>query len=320
MKPFLEDFRGSWAGLPVAWTATDEFDEAVFRADVSRCCRLGVPGVYTGGTTGEFYGMEFGEFERVVRATVEEAHAARCPAMIGVSATFTRGAARRAARAAELGADAIQVALPFWLEVPDAAVTGFFRDVSAAAGHIPLSIYETKRSKKSLTVDQHREIKEALPNYQMVKAGAGTVATTVEGCAAIAALGVRVFADEAARWSPLGIHGLAGCCSAFVYYLPEIVLPLNEDLKRKDWPAVAEKTAKLARVHQFLVQSFASRRLYDSAIDRIGGVAGGVLRTSLACRKPYPHGTEDDVRALRECYRAELPEVVAGMEARLSSD
>ncbi|MBG87811.1 MAG: hypothetical protein CMO80_13035 [Verrucomicrobiales bacterium] len=80
-----ENFIGPWAGLPVAWTDDDRFDEATYRADVRACCQAGIPGIYTAGTTGEFYAMEFDEFQQVARATVEEAHRCDTPAMIGVS-------------------------------------------------------------------------------------------------------------------------------------------------------------------------------------------------------------------------------------------
>ena len=160
-----ETFTGPWAGLPVAWTNDDRFDEATYRADVARCCEAGVPGVYTGGTTGEFYAMEFDEFKAVTRATVEECHARGKPAMIGCTSTYNLGAARRAAYAAEVGADAIQVALPFWMEIGDAQIVPFFKEVVDASGGLPLSIYETMRAKKAFTLDQHRAIKDAVPSY-----------------------------------------------------------------------------------------------------------------------------------------------------------
>ena len=75
-----ETFTGPWAGLPVAWTDDDRFDEITYRGDVTRCCRAGVPGVYSGGTTGEFYAMEFDEFQEIARATVEACHACGTPA------------------------------------------------------------------------------------------------------------------------------------------------------------------------------------------------------------------------------------------------
>jgi len=43
-----EDLVGPWAGIPVAWSENDRFDEQTYRQDVARCCRAGVPGVYTG--------------------------------------------------------------------------------------------------------------------------------------------------------------------------------------------------------------------------------------------------------------------------------
>ncbi len=119
-------FIGPWAGLPVAWTDDDRFDEAIYRADLTRCCKAGMPGVYTRGTTGEFYAMEFDEFQEIARATIEQCHAFATPAMIGCTSTYTRGAVRRAEFAAEMGADAIQLALPYWLAIANEQIIPFF--------------------------------------------------------------------------------------------------------------------------------------------------------------------------------------------------
>ncbi len=203
-----DNWTGPWAGLPVAWTDRDAFDEATYRAAVTACCRAGVPGVYTGGTTGEFYAMEFDEFQQVARATIEECRSAGKPAMIGCTSTYTLGAIRRARFAAELGAAAVQIALPFWMEVADDQIVPFFREVAKAAGGLPLSIYETTRSKKVLALQQHREIKEAVPNYLMVKANAGTLGCTSAGCQALSEF-VNVFVGEH-QWSALGTRGRQG--------------------------------------------------------------------------------------------------------------
>jgi len=45
MRLTRETFAGPWAGLPVAWTEHDRFDEETYRADIARCCEAGVPGV-----------------------------------------------------------------------------------------------------------------------------------------------------------------------------------------------------------------------------------------------------------------------------------
>ena len=307
-----EMFHGPWAGLPVAWTSDDRFDEATYRADVARCCRAGIPGVYTGGTTGEFYAMELDEFREVARATVEVCHAHNRPAMVGCSATYTLGAIRRARIAVDLGADAIQLSLPFWLEVSEREIVPFFRSVADAAHGLPLSIYETFRCKRLLTLDQHRAIKDAVPSYSMVKATAGTIGATADGCRALSEL-VSVFVGET-QWAELGRCGACGGCSSMVYWNPMVTLDFWSSVERGDWVAVDAIQQRVAGLFDHLFQEFGERAFTDTAFDRLGGLACGFIQTSLHSRGPYPSITTEDVTTLREWCRIHFPEML------LSSD
>jgi len=300
-------FRGPWAGLPIAWTNDDRFDEATYRSDVARTCAIGAPGVYTGGTTGEWYALEFEEFCEVSRATVEECHAANKPAMIGVTSTFTRGACRRAEYAARIGADAIQVAFPCWLEIDDRLVVPFLKEVAGAAS-LPLSLYETKRSKKTLNVEQHLAIKAAIPGYEMVKATSGTVGSTVEGCAVLSAQ-LSVFAPDS-KWRELGPHGVAGWCSSAIYWGPKFTLALWDHVERCEWDAAHSGCAKLAAFYAFLFQTFGHRGMTDGAYDRIGGLASGWLHTSLKNRGPYASAQPEDVKVVRHYFEVHFPEML----------
>lgn len=303
-----ETFVGPWAGLPVAWTDDDEFDETTYRRDVQRCCEADVPGVYTGGTTGEFYAMEFDEFQQVARATVEACHAHGKPAMVGCSSTYTRGAVRRAEFAASIGADAVQVALPFWMEVGETQIVPFFEQVSRATGGLPLSVYETTRAKRTLTLDQHRAIHDAVPGYQMVKANAGTIGATAKGCEALSQF-VNVFVGEG-LWGSLGRHGVCGGCSSVVYWNPRVCLRMWHEVANQDWPAVAASQERIKPLFAFLASEFAPRGFTDTAYDRMGGVASGFLQTSLRSRGPYPAATPQDVDILRRWYQRYFPEML----------
>lgn len=304
-----ENFTGPWAGLPVAWqSADDRFDEATYRGDVGRCCLAGIPGVYTGGTTGEFYAIEIDEFVEVARATIEECHARDTPAMIGCSATSTRGAARRAEIAAGLGADAIQVTLPFWIEIGDNEIVPFFKAVANAAGDLPLSVYETKRCKRTLTLEQHRRLKDAVPNCLMVKAAAGTLGATPEGCETLSEF-VNVFVAEP-LWSELGRRGARGACSAMVYWNPWLVLDRWSKLENRDWDGLDALHEKTVALHRFLAGRFGPAGLTDSAYDRLCGAAFGFLETSLRTRGPYPFATPEDADILREWCRRHFPEIL----------
>ena len=303
-----ETFIGPWAGLPVAWTDDDRFDEATYRTDVARCCEAGMPGVYSAGTTGEFYAMEFDEWQAVTRATIEECHAHGKPAMIGCTATYNLGAARRAAYAAEWGADAIQVALPFWMEIGDAQIVPLFKEVADASGGLPLSIYETMRAKKALTLDQHHEIKDAVPSYLMVKANSGTVGSTPEGCRTLSKL-VNVFVGEH-RFGELGRVGASGSCSSVVYWNPRVILTLWQQVERRDWGSVDATCQRLTGLFDFFGTAFGSRGLTDTAEDRLGGGASGFLKCSLRSRGPYPYATPEDAEMLRRWYREHFPEML----------
>lgn len=312
-----ETFTGPWAGLPVAWTEDDHFDETIYRADVARCCQAGVPGVYTGGTSGEFYAMELDEFEAVTRATVEECHAHNKPAMIGCTSTYTLGVARRAAFAAEVGADAIQVALPYWMEVGDAQIVPFFKEVARASGELPLSIYETLRAKKALTLDQHRAIKDAVPSYLVVKANENTIGCTPEGCRELSRF-VNVFVSEH-EFGELGRFGANGSCSSVVYWNPRVIMSIWHRLEQQDWPGVDAGCQKIAELFRFLEQAFGSTDFTDTAYDRLGGVASGFLQCGLRSRGPYPSPTPADADTLRHWYHEHFPEML-GFTSEMASD
>jgi dihydrodipicolinate synthase/N-acetylneuraminate lyase len=304
-----QDFVGPWAGLPVAWTKDDEFDEETYRVDVARCCQAGMPGVYTGGTTGEFYAQEWDEFQRIARATVEECHRQSKPAMIGCTSTSTRGASIRAAFAAEIGADAIQVALPFWMEIADDQVLPFMEAVAQAARGIPLSIYETRRAKKTLSLDQHYQIHKALPQYLMVKANDGTIGNSVEGCRALSDI-VNVFVGEH-RWAELGPVGAIGGCSSVVYWNPRVLLHTWSHLQNRNWPQLQADCNKLGALFTGLFQAFGNRGFTDTAFDRLGGRATGFLKMSLRNRGPYAAPTDCDLETMRDLFRKHFPEMLS---------
>ena len=304
-----ETFTGPWAGLTVSWTDDDRFDEQTYRGDVARCCEAGIPGVYSGGTTGEFYAMEFDEFQAVARATVEECRAHGKPAMVGCTSTYTLGAVRRAAYAAQIGADAIQVALPYWMEVGDDQIVPFFKEVVEASGGLPFSLYDIPcRAKKTLTLQQHRELKEAVPSYLMVKAGSGTVGGTPEGCAALSEF-VNVFCGESAC-GELGRAGANGGCSAMIYWNPRVTLELWNQMLQHDWQNVDATCRRVKKLIEFVLQTFVPKGFTDTALDRTGGRASGFLKTSLRNRGPYVSPTEEDVELWRNWYREHFPEML----------
>lgn len=299
---------GPWAGLPVAWRDDLSFDEDAYRANVAKCCRARMPGVYTGGTTGEFYAMEMDEWKAINRATIEECKKAGTPVMVGVTSTYTLGAQRRAAWAAEMGADAIQLALPFWMEVSDRELAGYFRAVTSACPGLVLSVYETLRSKKRLTVEQHRAIYAETGCYMAVKSNSGTVGCTPEGCERLSEF-INVWVGEK-LWSKLGPHGAIGCASALVYMNPRVILLMFDLLREKKWDELKKWTDLLHLYDENGLKPFTEKGFMDSAYDHMQGLAAGFLEMKPVSRGPYISATAEDVAQLRQWMQDNTPELL----------
>ena len=146
-----ENLKGMWAGLPVPWNNQDQLDERALRENVRRVCNIGAHGVYTHGTTGEFYAQTFEEWQQVAQATIEECRKLGTPTQVGCTALWTSEVIRKAIFAQEIGTDGIQLAFPFWLSLTDSEAVKFLKDVSSAVPEMPIILYNTARSKKPLT-------------------------------------------------------------------------------------------------------------------------------------------------------------------------
>ena len=302
-----DDLKGPWAGMPVAWDGNLEFDEEAYRTDLERACKAGVPGVYTAGTTGEFYAMELDEWKQIARVTVDVCKNHGTPAMIGVTSTYTLGAQRRAAYAAEIGADAVQVALPFWMEMDDRGIDRFFGDVVESCPGLALTIYETVRTKKALTLEQHRAIFDATGCYYAVKSNSNTIGQTPEGCRQLSEF-VNVWVGEE-LWSALGPCGAIGCASALVYANPRVILHMFDLLQQQSWEELKPWTDMLARLTEGL-RPFTEKGYTDSAYDHLQGLATGFLSMNPRSRGTYLSATAADVEQLRAWMAANIPELL----------
>jgi len=297
---------GPWAGLPVAWKDDLSFDETTYRSDVAACCAAHVHGVYTGGTTGEFYAQEFEDFKAITDATVRECRNGRTPVMIGCSSTHTLGVIRRARHAAERGADAIQVALPFWMEVPDSAVVEFFKAVSDSVPGMPMTIYETTRAKKVISLALHKQIHKAVPAVIGVKSNASTLGHTEAGCRALSRF-YHVFVGEN-MWYKLGPAGAIGSCSSFIYQNPRVMLYVFDLRLQKKWRELNTWMDKYDHICAEGLKPMFTVGCEDSAIDRVLGLSAGFLKTSLRCRGPYPSCTKKHLVDFRAWLRKHHPE------------
>ena len=296
--------EGMWAGLPVPWMNRDEIDEGALRENVRRCCRAGVHGVYTHGTTGEFYAQTPEEWRRVVTATLQEAAPLGIPVQIGCTSLWTGDVIRRAAEAQEAGASAVQIAFPFWLALTDDQAVRFLKEVTASVSGMPVVIYNTPRSKKPLTVELLKRILEAdIPVIGCKGARSLDEFKALHEVAPELALFVRE-ADLADWWE----WGARGSYSSLVYACPRLMLRYYDLCKRRDLQAQRIAEA-LKRMDVEFDLPHSQKGMYDTAFDRTFATATGFLTGSLLLsRGPYDSPTEKDVQEFRDWCTRSWPE------------
>jgi dihydrodipicolinate synthase/N-acetylneuraminate lyase len=301
-----KNLHGVWSALIVPWTDRDELDSARFVAEVRSYAGTGVHGVYTGGTTGEFYAQDDKTYERITRITCEQAHDVGLPVQIGVSALSTRTTRQRIRVALNAGTDAIQVALPFWLELKDDEVKRFVHEIAGEAGKVPIILYLTNRSKRKIEPGLLGELAAEVPTF----IGTKDTGSTVKQVKAMLkqAPDIAIFGGED-FYERIPAGGRGGYCSITGFNAPKVV-ELYE-LCAAGWLREAKPLAATMHrfLHEALVPLVRDEGLWDSAVDRIQRVAGGG-KVGVRCQSPYRSGTLKHVEQVLAWCKMNTPELL----------
>ena len=304
MRLTTATLNGMWAGMPVPWDLRDQVDEESLRENIRRICGTGAHGVYTHGTTGEFYAQTPEEWRQVAQATVEGCADFQIPTQVGCTALWTAEVIRRAEFAQRIGAGAIQIAFPFWLPLNDRQAFDFLKDVTKVVPEMPIVIYNTPRSKKTLSVAL---LKRLLDGHIPVIGCKGV--RNKEELAAMSEVAptIKFFvgdAELASSWA----YGARGCYSSFIYACPHFMLRYYELCQQRN-----NESLQIGRTLQQFEKEFVAPRfergMYDAAFGRVfatmtGFLTGALLRN----RKPYDSPNEQDVEECRLWFNRHLPQ------------
>jgi dihydrodipicolinate synthase/N-acetylneuraminate lyase len=301
-----ETLKGMWAGLPVPWDAEDQLDEASLRENVRRVCKVGVHGVYTHGTTGEFYAQSEEEWKRVVDATVEASRPWGIPTQIGCTALWTAEVIRRVAYSQKAGADGVQIAFPFWMELTDAQAIRFLNEVTSAVPGMPIIIYNTERSKKPLTAD----LLKRLMDVKIPVIGCKGVRSPEELQAFKEIAPQIVFFVGENNLADYWKFGARGVYSSFIYACPRFMLRYFKLCEEGNPEAFTIGKSLQRFINEFVVPRY-QKGMYDTGFDRTFAVMTGFLTGSLLLsRPPYDASSPKLVEECREWFAQNLPEFI----------
>jgi dihydrodipicolinate synthase/N-acetylneuraminate lyase len=302
----LNNLKGMWAGLPIPWDDKGMFDRDTFIENVCRCVDAKIPGIYTGGSTGEFYACDFELFQEITNSLIETVKGKDVLIQIGISSQTTEEVIRRGLYAIEKGADGLQVTFPYWSKLTENEAVNFYKDLDMAFKSFPLIHYDVHRNKYRLDKD----ILTKICNNSTGLIGVKFTGTELGKFADLALnfQNINFFTGELllASAAPLGAKG---SYSSLVYMCPPLMLKYFDFCisgKIKEAIEIQKKIIKL--MQGLIILDLGNDADADAAFDKALSVTSGFLKNTLEVKKPYISVSSTKLEKFRDWVKVNVPE------------
>ncbi len=306
--------RGTWASVLLPLDEQERIDDAALDRQLAVLTTSGLDGVYTNGTAGEFHSIDEDEFERISERTRAACARVGVRCQLGASHMSAPVALRRIRHAARLGPDAIQVILPDWLALSTAEVTRTIEGYAAAAGGVPLVLYNPPHAKTVLTPRDFGALADRFDALIGIKVAGGTADWYRRLREHAPDLAVFVPGHTLASGRALGADG---AYSNVACLNPAGAMRWQESMASDPARALAIEQRLADLLHQYVVP-LQQQGYSNAALDKALAAAGGWCDIDPRLRWPYLGVAPSDIAPLAHAARRLVPELFA--EPSTSSD
>ena len=300
-----KSLRGVWGTVLLPLDAADRIDVGRLRHQLDVLTAAGLDGLYAHGTAGEFHELDEDEYDLVSGLLAEHANAAGVPFQLGAGHMSTRLSLDRVRRAARLGPDAIQVILPDWVPIPPAGAVAAVAGLAAAAGDVPLVLYNPPHAKTQLDAATLIRLADEVPQLIGIKVAGGDAGWYQAMRPVTARLAVFVAGHTLASGLP---QGAAGSYSNVACLSPAGAVAWSA-LMASDPVRAADVEDRLQGFLDRHIIPFQRRGLANPALDKALAHIGGWADIGTRVRWPYQGVPEGEATALRPLARAAVPEL-----------
>ena len=239
-----KDIKGIIPAVITPMNEREEVNEEALGAIIDRLISKGVHGIFTVGTTGEFWALSQEEKRRIFKRTVEYT-AGRVPVYVGTNADSTRETVLLSVCAEEAGADCISVLTPTFISPTDGELFQHYAAVAKAV-NIPILLYANPgRTGVGLSVDLAARLAEVFPNIAGIKDSSGDLTLTTEYIRKCPEDFRTIMGRDTLIFAGL-LHGVAGAIAASANIAPEIGVAIYEHYIRGDLEKAREYQDRLA--------------------------------------------------------------------------
>ena len=300
--------RGVWGTVLLPLDPAGHLDVGRLRAELDALTSAGLDGVYAHGTAGEFHELTEDEYDLVSTVVAEHAVAAGMPFQLGAGHMSARLSLDRIRRAARLRPGAIQVILPDWAPLSPEEVVTALAGLAAAAGDIPLVLYNPPHAKTQLGPAALLGLADAVPQLIGIKVAGGDPGWYRAMRPVTARLAVFVAGHTLATGLA---QGAAGSYSNVACLSPAGAVAWYATM-RSDPAAAADTERRLLGFFAQHITPLQQRGYSNGALDKTLAHTGGWAAIGTRVRWPYRSVPETEAEALRPLARAAVPELLPG--------
>ncbi len=302
--PSAAAIRGVWATVLLSLDPSGAIDFSALDDQIAAYAAAGCDGIYTGGTAGEFHTVSEADFRAVGERAARAARAAGLPFQIGAAHPLAPGGLARIAFAATLAPTAIQVTLPDWTAIDFATARRFLQGAAAAAGAVPLVLYNPPTAKTVLSPAELALLAADLPALVGLKCGGGDAAWYAAMAPVLARLSVFIPGHHYASGIAQGAHGAYSNMAC----LSPVGAVRWAALCRSDPAAARDIEARIAAFMAEAVVPLLEAGHPGFAIDKAMAAAGGWIAIAPRLLWPYEGVADAAVARIAQAARRHIPE------------
>jgi len=296
---------GNWATLLLPIHADNSINYTLLEEEIDILISMGVDGIYSNGTAGEFYNQTEDEFDKISLLLSDKCNAAGMSFQIGCNHMSPQLALERLRRVVHLQPGAVQVILPDWFPPTMPEIIDYLKVMEDVAGPVGLVLYNPPHAKKRLTPEDYLEIKNAGIALVGCKMPGGDAAWYAAMKQHVPELSVFIPGHQLATGIRLGAHG----AYSNVACLNPLAAQKWYNSMRHDMDKAAELQSRIQLFMNNHIVPFIQQQGYSNqAVDKLLAAVGGWMDMPTTLRWPYRWIGQDEVIKARTACKELLPE------------
>ena len=301
-----ETMKGLYILTITPFDAQYRLDEDAYRENVRKLLALGVDGIISTGTNGEFHTLQEGELARIARLLVDETRG-KAVAVVGASGVNTAEAIHRTKIAQDAGADAVMNVIPYYYPPSKPEAFQYFRDLTSACPDIGVILYNNPMTTQVSFNDEDFVELQSIPTFCGTKMVGSDIALYMSS---LRRSTLRHFPLEQ-LWGISNAVGGNGVMASFIYAFPSFMMRWWRAISNGDLASALEMQHEVNEILRdpilplIVTEGYSEIAASKAIVDAAGFFTAGPPR------KPFRAVPAERIKQLRGIFEEKFPQFLS---------